>query len=149
MENQSVTAPSAAAPTRDELTAAEALLEQKRRAAADYQEGRRNQAGMGTQTAGTGTTTPASGGTPAQGQQKDNEPNRLSDIIGLLGDTIGEPLGTRMDASRGDVRRMPLREMNSDASYETRSLLYEDLNHSQNWQDHRSFTPTTGMTIGD
>ncbi|PLW16649.1 hypothetical protein PCASD_14551 [Puccinia coronata f. sp. avenae] len=88
MENRSVTAPSAAAPTRDKLTAAEALLEQKRRAAADYQEGRRNQAGTGTQTAGTGTTTPASGGTPAQGQQKENEPNRLSDIIGLLGDTI-------------------------------------------------------------
>jgi hypothetical protein len=77
------------APTKDGPMAVETLLEQKRMAAADYQESRKNQTGTSTQAGGTGTATPISSGATPRGQGE-TDPNCLSDIIGALGDTAGK-----------------------------------------------------------
>jgi hypothetical protein len=81
----------ATGPMQEELAAAETLLEQKRQVAADYQEGWRNQSAQNPQVGGTGTATPISTSTTPKGQ-KDTAPNRLSDILGALGDTPGKPI---------------------------------------------------------
>ncbi|PLW41205.1 hypothetical protein PCASD_10148 [Puccinia coronata f. sp. avenae] len=73
-------------PTNDELTAAAALLEQKRLAAVNYQEARRNQGGD--RPPSLGTTTGAA--TPATGRR---DTNPLEEILGALGNRPGRQDG--------------------------------------------------------
>jgi hypothetical protein len=70
-------------PTNDELTAAAALLEQKRLAAVNYKEARRNQGGD--RPPSLGTTTGAA--TPATGRR---DTNPLEEILGALGNRPGK-----------------------------------------------------------
>ncbi|PLW33127.1 hypothetical protein PCASD_17570 [Puccinia coronata f. sp. avenae] len=75
-------------PTGDELTAAAALLEQKRQAAQTYQDARRTQLGnTGTDTGPTDGQTPG-GAKPTSTGQAGQSP--LGAIIAAMGDTPGK-----------------------------------------------------------
>ncbi|PLW16808.1 hypothetical protein PCANC_05361 [Puccinia coronata f. sp. avenae] len=100
--------------------AVETLLEQKRRAAADYQESQKNQTGTSTQAGGTGTAKPiSSGATPRS--QGETDPNRLSDIIGALGDTaVGENQRAELNTRRANGpqdRDHPTSDLARDQSF--------------------------------
>ncbi|PLW44084.1 hypothetical protein PCASD_04893 [Puccinia coronata f. sp. avenae] len=76
-------------PTRDKLVAAAALLDQKRQAAASYQESRRSQMGnSGNKTLRSATTGGEANQAAAQGNHEGHNP--LSEVLGALGDTPGD-----------------------------------------------------------
>ncbi|PLW12302.1 hypothetical protein PCANC_16889 [Puccinia coronata f. sp. avenae] len=79
-------------PTRDKLIAAAALLQQKRLAAVNYQEARRNQSGNKDRgPPSLGTTTGAA--TPAAINTGRQDPNPLGEILDALGNRPGDDPG--------------------------------------------------------
>ncbi|PLW55585.1 hypothetical protein PCANC_03532 [Puccinia coronata f. sp. avenae] len=79
-------------PTRDKLIAAAALLQQKRLAAVNYQEARRNQSGNEDRgPPSLGTTTGAA--TPAAINTGRQDPNPLGEILDALGNRSGDDPG--------------------------------------------------------
>ncbi|PLW52395.1 hypothetical protein PCASD_00005 [Puccinia coronata f. sp. avenae] len=73
-------------PTREELVAAAALLDQKRQAAVSYLESQRGQTGNTGEDTPRGNTTTREG-TPTTVQGARGTPNPLSDILGVMEDT--------------------------------------------------------------